>query len=186
MPSAHDSEVAGDFPRLDPRDASNLADAEFVIPLLTPGRRKLRAQEGAGLGMRASPASSPTRRPSCPAPHAWGPAASSAPRGDRLEYRLRRLLHGQPGCLDRARLHLRRLLHRRAIGNDLRLLRCGGRGVCRRRCAVLLPKVRIGRNAVIAAGAVVTRDVASRNHRGRQSRQSHSRDHIAGYRDIGV
>jgi maltose O-acetyltransferase len=51
--------------------------------------------------------------------------------------------------------------------------------------AVLLPKMRIGNNAVIAAGAVVTRDVASRTMVAGNPAKI-IREGIAGYRDIGV
>lgn len=184
MPSAHDTETAGDFPRLDPRHASNLDDAEFVIPLLTPGRRKLRAQEGAGLGMRASPAIA----------HPTAVVSGSARVGPGNLIGALAVIGSNTVCGDYF------MANRVAsIGHDCTFgdfctvgpsaTICGycvvEDGVYVGAGAVLLPEVRIGRNAVIAAGAVVVQDVASGTIvAGNPAKVI--RDHVAGYRDIGV
>jgi acetyltransferase EpsM len=51
--------------------------------------------------------------------------------------------------------------------------------------AVVLPKIRIGRNSVVGAGAVVTRDVPSHTAVAGNPAKVISQP-VAGYRDIGV
>jgi sugar O-acyltransferase (sialic acid O-acetyltransferase NeuD family) len=183
-PSVHDSEIAGEFPRLASRDAEALQDAEFVIPLLTPGRRKLRAQEGADLGMRpGDPVIHPTSVVSGSA--RIGPGGLIGPVaviGSNVVcgafFMANRVASAGHDCVFGDFC---------TIGPSSSI--CGGceleEGVYVGAGAILLPKLRIGRNAVIAAGAVVTRDVA--NHTvvaGNPARVI--RESVAGYRDIGV
>lgn len=184
VPSAHDTEISGDFPRLASRDASTLEDAQFVIPLLTPGRRKVRAREGADLGMRAAdPVIHPTAVISGSA--RIGPGALIGPVaviGSNVVcgafFMANRVASAGHDCVFGDFC---------TIGPTSSI--CGGcvleDGVYVGAGAVLLPKVRIGKNAVIAAGAVVTRDVASHTVvAGNPARVV--RESVAGYRDIGV
>ena len=55
LPSAHDSMLAGEFPGLVERAALDPAGLACVIPLLTPGRRKLRVAEAEALGLAVAP-----------------------------------------------------------------------------------------------------------------------------------
>jgi sugar O-acyltransferase (sialic acid O-acetyltransferase NeuD family) len=184
MPSVHDSEVAGAFPQVVSSDASSFVDAEFVVPLLTPGRRKLRAQEGADLGMRpGDPVIHPTSVVSGSA--RIGPGGLIGPVaviGSNVAcgafFMANRVASAGHDCVFGDFC---------TIGPSSSI--CGGcvleEGVYVGAGAVLLPKVRIGKNAVIAAGAVVTRDVASHTMvAGNPAKVI--RDSIAGYRDIGV
>jgi sugar O-acyltransferase (sialic acid O-acetyltransferase NeuD family) len=185
MHSAHDSECAGPYPDLiSHSDASSCRGAEFVVPLLTPGRRKQRANEGTDLGMRAGG----------PVVHPKSVISGSTRIGPG----------GLVGALAVIGAHVTCgsffMANRVAsIGHDCTFgdfctvgpaaTICGScvleDGVYVGAGAVLLPKVRIGRNAVIAAGAVVTRDVASHSTvAGNPARVV--RENIAGYRDIGV
>jgi sugar O-acyltransferase (sialic acid O-acetyltransferase NeuD family) len=184
LPSAYDSECAGPFPHLAAPESSSFHDAEFVVPLLTPGRRKLRAEEGVGLGMRAG---QPVIHPAS----VVSPSARIAPGG----------LIG-PGAVIGSNAACGRFFIANRVasaGHDCIFgdfctigpssAICGAcvleDGVYVGAGAVLLPKVRIGSNAVIAAGAVVTRDVASCTMvAGNPAKVI--REGIAGYRDIGV
>jgi sugar O-acyltransferase (sialic acid O-acetyltransferase NeuD family) len=184
MPSAHDTEIAGDFPRLEPSDASGLEDAEFVIPLLTPGRRKLRALEGVGLGMRASLAIA----------HPTAVVSGSARVGAGGLIGALAAIASNTVCGDYFMANRAASVGHDCVFGDFCTLGpaatlCGNcvveDGVYVGAGAVLLPKVRIGRNAVIAAGAVVTRDVpAGSMVAGNPA--TVMRDGIPGYRDIGV
>jgi sugar O-acyltransferase (sialic acid O-acetyltransferase NeuD family) len=184
MPSAHDTEIAGDFPQLASRDSSALKNAEFVIPLLTPGRRKLRAQEGADLGMRpGDPVIHPSSVVSDSA--SFGPGSLIGPVaviGSNVVcgayFMANRVASAGHDCVFGDFC---------TIGPSSSI--CGGceleEGVYIGAGAVLLPKVRIGKNAVIAAGAIVTRDVASHTVvAGNPAKVV--REFVAGYRDIGV
>ena len=184
LPSVHDSEIAGDFPQVGSRDASSLEDAEFVIPLLTPGRRKLRAQEGADLGMRASPA----------IVHPTAVVSGSARVGPGGLIGALAVIASHTVCGDYFMANRAASVGHDCVFGDFCTLGpaatlCGNcvveDGVYVGAAAVLLPKVRIGRNAVIAAGAVVTRDVpAGSMVAGNPARII--REDIPGYRDIGV
>lgn len=184
VPSTHDGEVAGVFPRLASREASELGGSIFVIPLLTPGRRKLRANEGAALGMFAS------------LPHSH-PTAVVSPAA--------RLSNGSLigamaviGAHVRAGVHF--MMNRAATtGHDCRIgdycsigpsaTLCGGctleDGVYVGAGAILCPKVTVGRNAVIGAGAVVRRHVKAGTVVAGNPARVIRRD-VAGYRGIGV
>lgn len=184
MPSAHDTEIAGDFPQVVSRDAPDLEDAEFVIPLLTPGRRKLRAQEGADLGMR----------PGGPVIHPTSVASGSARIGPGSLIGPVAVIGSNVVCGAFFMANRVASAGHDCVFGDFCTIGpsssiCGGcvleDGVYVGAGAVLLPKVRIGRNAVIAAGAVVTRDVASHTVvAGNPARVV--RESVAGYRDIGV
>lgn len=182
MASAHDSECAGSFPQAVGPEHS--PDAEFVVPLLTPGRRKLRAVEGVALGMRPSP---PIVHPTA----VVSPSARIAPGGliGPVAVIGSNVVCGEFFMANR----VASAGHDCVFGDFCTIgpasSICGGcvleDGVYVGAGAVLLPKVRIGRNAVIAAGAVVTRDVPSQAMvAGNPARVM--RDAIAGYRDIGV
>ncbi len=182
--SEHDSEIAGSFPRLTSKAEIRAAGAAFVVPLLTPGRRRLRVEEGVAMGM-------------VPAPvvlHASAVASPSARLGSGTVV----------GALVAIASHVvagAQFLANRAcsVGHDCRLgdfctvgpgaTLCGAcrleDGVFVGAGAVLRPGVRVGRNAVIGAGAVVVRDVAPGEVvAGNPARVI--RRGVAGYRDIGV
>jgi sugar O-acyltransferase (sialic acid O-acetyltransferase NeuD family) len=182
MASAHDSECAGSFPlAVGPQ---RRPDAEFVVPLLTPGRRKLRAAEGAALGMRPSPAIA----------HPTAVVSSSARIGPGGLIGPVAVIGSNVVCGDFFMANRVASAGHDCVFGDFCTIGpassiCGGcileDGVYVGAGAVLLPKVRIGRNAVIAAGAVVTRDVPSQAMvAGNPARVM--RDGVAGYRDIGV
>lgn len=184
MPSVHDGEVAGEFPQVTSREVADLENAEFVIPLLTPGRRKLRAAEGADLGMHpGDPVIHPTSVVSGSVRIAPGGLVGPlAVIGSNVVcgafFMANRVASAGHDCVFGDFC---------TIGPAATL--CGGcvleDGVYVGAGAVLLPKVRVGRNAVIAAGAVVTRDVASHTVvAGNPARVM--RESVAGYRDIGV
>jgi sugar O-acyltransferase (sialic acid O-acetyltransferase NeuD family) len=184
MASVHDTEVAGDFPKVMARDALNLFDAEFVIPLLTPGRRKLRAAEGADLGMRASPA----------VIHPTAVVSGSARVGSAGLIGALAVIGSHTVCGDYFMANRTASVGHDCVLGDFCTLGpaatlCGYSvvedGVYVGTAAVLLPSVRVGRNAVIAAGAVVTRDVpAGSMVAGNPARIM--REGIPGYREIGV
>jgi len=182
--SDHDREIAGDFPRLTPKGAIDCRGLALVVPLLTPGRAKLRIEEGLAMSMT-------------PAPPCIHPSAVISPSA-RLG----------PGAIVGAMAviganvsaGLRVVANRAAsVGHDCRLgdhctigpaaTLCGaislGDGAYVGAGAVLLPHVRVGRNAVIGAGAVVTRDVADGCVvAGNPARTL--REGVRGYRDTGV
>ena len=184
MRSAHDTECAGPFPRLVSQQAATFRDAEFIVPLLTPGRRNLRALEGVDLGMRASqPIFHPTSVISASARIAAGGLIGPlAVIGSNVTcgrfFMANRVASAGHDCTFGDFC---------TIGPSSSL--CGGclleDGVYVGAGAVVLPKVRIGKNAVIAAGAVVTGDVAGGCMvAGNPARVI--REGVAGYRDIGV
>ena len=184
MQSAHDSEIAGSFPLIVSPEAPEFSNAEFVVPLLTPGRRKLRAVEGVDLGMRpAAPILHPASVVSASARLAPGGLVGPlAVIGSNVTcgrfFMANRMASAGHDCS---------VADFCTIGPAATI--CGGcvleDGVYVGAGAVLLPKVRIGRNAVIAAGAVVTRDVASGTVvAGNPARII--RENVTGYRDIGV
>lgn len=184
MASAHDSECSGPYPEVVAPDPSKFRDAEFVVPLLTPGRRKLRALEGANLGMRASrPVCHPTAVVSASARiGAGGLVGPLAVIGSHVTSGLffiaNRVASAGHDCVfgDFCTIGPSSAISGACVLEDGVFVGAG---------AVLLPKVRIGRNAVIAAGAVVTRDVAAGTMvAGNPARVIHAA--IAGYRDIGV
>ena len=184
MASVHDTEVAGDFPQVMTRDALNLVDAEFVIPLLTPGRRKLRAQEGADLGMHASPA----------IVHPTAVVSGSARVGPGGLVGALAVIGSNTVCGDYIMINrVASVGHDCVLGDFCTLgpaaTLCGYSvvedGVYVGTAAVLLPSVRIGRNAVIAAGAVVTRDVPAGSMVAGNPATIIRKD-IPGYREIGV
>lgn len=184
VPSAHDSTLAGDFPRLLERAALDPAGLACVIPLLTPGRRKLRVAEAEALGLAIAP----------PIIHPSAVVSPSVELGDGA------LIGAGAVIAPNVRAGAQLMVNRAAsVGHD---------GVFGDYCtvgpgatfaggvvledgayvgagAVLCPKVRIGRNAVVGAGAVVTRDVEPNTvvvgNPARVMRRG-----IAGYRDIGV
>jgi sugar O-acyltransferase (sialic acid O-acetyltransferase NeuD family) len=182
--SAHDTDCAGEFAKLRDADPTAFHGAHFVIPLLTPGRRKLRAEEGAGMGMHKAP-------PVCHPTSVVSSSARIAPGG----------IIG-PGAVIGAHVTCGEFFianriasagHDCAIGHFCTIgpssVVCGAcimdDGVYVGAGAVLLPKVKIGRNAVIAAGAVVTRDVpANAVVAGNPARIV--REGVNGYRDVGV
>lgn len=182
MASTHDSESAGSFPHC--ISPERRPDADFVVPLLTPGRRKLRAAEGAALGMRPSPAIAHPTAVVSPSARIGpggliGPVAvigSNVVCGDF--FMANRVASAGHDCVfgDFCTIGPASSICGGCILEDGAYVGAG---------AVLLPKVRIGRNAVIAAGAVVTRDVPSQAMvAGNPARVM--RDGMAGYRDIGV
>lgn len=184
MRSAHDTHCAGPYPHCGSLEVSTCRDAEFVVPLLTPGRRKLRADEGAALGMLASrPISHPSAVVSSAAQIA--PGALIGPGsviGSNVScggfFMANRLASAGHDCVFGEFC---------TIGPSSTI--CGGcvidDGVYVGAGAVVLPKLRLGRNAVIGAGSVVTHDVPSHSVVvGNPARVI--RKGIAGYRDIGV
>jgi UDP-3-O-[3-hydroxymyristoyl] glucosamine N-acyltransferase len=184
MPSAHDTEIAGDFPQ------------DRFPRCLRPRKRRVRHSpadagqaQAAGAGRRRSRHAS--RRSGHP-PHSVvsgsariGPGGLIGPVaviGSNVVcgafFMANRVASAGHDCVFGDFC---------TIGPSSSI--CGGcvleDGVYIGAGAVLLPKVRIGRNAVIAAGAVVTRDVASHTVvAGNPAKVV--REFVAGYRDIGV
>jgi sugar O-acyltransferase (sialic acid O-acetyltransferase NeuD family) len=184
MSSAYDSVCAGSYPDIVPPGCATCRGAEFVVPLLTPGRRRQRAQEGVEFGMHAGqPIAHPTAVIS---PSAQiGPGGLVGPLaviGSNVTcgrfFMANRVASAGHDCVfgDFCTIGPSATLSGGCVLDD---------GVYVGAGAVLLPKVHIGRNAVIAAGAVVTRDVASQTVvAGNPARVI--REGVAGYRDIGV
>ena len=184
--SAFDREVGDSLPNLCSTDALDeaLAGGTFLVPLLTPGRRKRVVEEALGIGLRPHPAvCDPT-----------SVISGSTRIGDGgLVNSLAAI--GANGFLG---LHV--AVNRSAsIGHDCLLedyasigpgvTICGGctlaPGVFVGAGAVIGPKVRIGRNAVVGAGAVAMRDVGP-GVMVVGNPATVLREDIAGYRDVGV
>lgn len=182
--SVHDTEDAGPYP-LHCWDLSGMEPgSEFVVPLLTPGRRKLRVEEAHAAGLVSGKpvfhpmsACSPTSRIGVGS--IIGPMVVIGSHTDAGNYLI----------MNRAA----------TVGHDCRIgayctlgpssVMCGScvleDGVYVGAGAVLCPKVHIGRNAVISAGAVVNRDVPAHTLvAGNPARIA--KTEIAGYRDLGV
>lgn len=182
--SVHDTEDAGPYPVHRPSLSGLEPGLEFVVPLLTPGRRKLRVDEALAMGLVSGEAvfhpmsfCSPTSRIGVGS--VIGPMSvigSHTTAGDYF-------------FMNRAAT----IGHDCTIGDYCTLgpasVMCGScvldDGVYVGAGAVLCPKVHIGRNAVISAGAVVNRDVPAHTLvAGNPARTA--KTEIAGYRDIGV
>lgn len=182
LPSIHDTECAGDFPGAG--DPTSFRGAGFVIPLLTPGRRKLRAREGEDLGLR----------PSQPVIHPSAVISGSARIGPGALIGPVAVIGSNVTCGSFFMANRVASAGHDCVFGDFCTIGpsssiCGAceleDGVYVGAGAVLLPKVKVGRNAVIGAGAVVTHDVASHTMvAGNPARVIG--EHVAGYRDIGV
>lgn len=182
--SDFDSEIAGDFPRLACKDAVAGRGWAFVAPLLTPGRRKLRAEEGAAMGLVAGP----------PIRHASAVVAPTASLGAGSVVGAGAVIGAN--VVTGAQFYANRAA---SVGHDCRIgdyCTIGPGATLCSACeiadgafigagAVLCPGVGIGRNAVVGAGAVVTKDVAAgvvvAGNPARALRRG-----VAGYRDVGV
>ncbi len=182
--SRHDQEIAGTYPNLASAAEARRAADVCLVPLLTPGRRRLRVDEARALGFRFR----------APVIHATAAVSPSARIGEGS-------LIGPLVAVSAnvaAGAHL--IVNRQAsVGHDCRLgdyvsigpgaTLCGGcelaDGVFVGAGAVLAPHVRVGRNAVIGAGAVATQHVeAGAVVVGNPARVV--RTGVAGYRDVVV
>ncbi len=184
--SAFDEEVAGPLPRLCSTDRLDpeLSGGAFLVPLLTPGRRKRVVDEAEGIGLT----------PYCAVQDPTSVIADSTKLGDGSLINALVVI-GANGSLGR---HV--AINRGAsLGHDCRLddytsigpgaTLCGGcvlaPGALVGAAAVIGPKVCIGRNAVVGAGAVVMHDIEPGVMVvGNPARIL--RENIEGYRDIGV
>jgi sugar O-acyltransferase (sialic acid O-acetyltransferase NeuD family) len=184
--SVFDQEVAGDLPRLCSTDALNaeLTGGAFLVPLLTPGRRKRVVDEARGVGLRPHPAvCDPTSVIADSTQIGDGSLINAlvtiGPNGS---------LGGHVSINRNASIGHNCLLDDYAsVGPGVTI--CGdcvlAPGAFIGAGAVIGPKVGIGRNAVVGAGAVVMRDVeAGVMVVGNPA--TVLRDTIEGYRDIGV
>ncbi len=182
--SSHDSEIAGPFPNVEDGQAPSLTGQAFAVPLLTPGRSKLRVLEAQDMGMKlCEPVVHPS---SVVSPTATlnkgaliGPCVAIGSYVNAgVQFVVNRSASLGHDC---------EISDYCTIGPNTAL--CGGcrleNGVYIGAGATLLPKVTVGRNAVIGAGAVVTKDVPPgtvvTGNPARVVRQS-----IPGYRNIGV
>jgi len=158
--SVYDTGVAGDLPRLCSTNAldAELAGEDFLVPLLTPGRRRRVVEEAQAVGLRPHPAvHDPTSI-----------IADSTRIGDGS------VINSLVAIGANGSLGLHVAVNRCAsIGHDCLLedyasvgpgvTICGGcalaLGAFIGAGAVIGPKVHIGINAVVGVGAVVMRDV---------------------------
>lgn len=156
--SSHDSEIAGPFPNMTDKLTPSLKGQAFAVPLLTPGRSKLRIQEAQDMGLHlcdpvVHPSSAVSPTASLGKGALVGPCvAIGAFVKTGLQFVVNRSASLGHDC---------EVSDYCTIGPNTAL--CGGcrlaDGVYIGAGATLLPKVKVGRNAVIGAGAVVTKDV---------------------------
>jgi sugar O-acyltransferase (sialic acid O-acetyltransferase NeuD family) len=182
--SRHDADDAGPYANMFLSVPESHQGAEFVVPLLTPGRRKLRVEEARSLGLvDAYPVLHPTSVCS---------PTTKLGRGSILGAMAVISSHTRTGE------HL--LMNRSAsLGHDCTIgdyctlgpssAICGAcvleDGVFVGAGAVICPHVHIGRNAVIAAGSIVSKDVPAHTLVAGNPARVAKAD-ILGYRDIGV
>jgi sugar O-acyltransferase (sialic acid O-acetyltransferase NeuD family) len=182
--SVHDTEVAGSYP-LHCFDLAGVEPgAEFLVPLLTPGRRKLRVDEAHAYGLVSG---KPVFHPMsvCSPTSLIGAGSIISPMTVIGSH----TVAGDYLIMNRAAT----IGHDCTIGGYCTLgpasVMCGAcvleDGVYVGAGAVLCPKVHVGRNAVISAGAVVNRDVPAHTLVAGNPARTAKTD-IAGYRDIGV